>query len=287
MRQNNTTDKIIDYNNENCNIFAKYDCNNQHIKQHSAISSPKKLEDALKNRKKESKNISDLEDSELMYYFSDITSNHLTYSDISKNSILSLKADNLKLLSQIDYASHKIKKKKIVKEKPQKNKRILTPMEFYQYSLCRPSKKSCESLCNVLREHYKKKKLMINHNSQALVLSKCLQITWLPTTYLNPITECRFMDYILPLDSKMFEADFTEPMDWILKLDRIKRITEIQTDKVNNVLRLVLEDRDPIHSKEISPCRVFTLEYYKDWLLSLNNQKAKDFKDCLEKFQKQ
>ena len=95
------------------------------------------------------------------------------------------------------------------------------------------------------------------------------------------------MDYILPLDSSMFEKDFRTPVDQMLKLDRIKRITVIQTDKISNTFRLVLEDRDPLYTKEVSPCRIFTLGYYKDWLLSLNNQKAQEFKDCLEKFQKE
>ena len=188
MRQNNTTDKIIDYNNENCNIFPKYDCKYQRLDIDPDISSPKKYKDALNAKKNESKIVSDLEESELMYYFSDITSNHITCTESSQNSILSLKPDYPKLLHQVDYASHKIKKKKIpkekiLKEKPQINKKTLTPMDFYQYSLNRPCKKTSDMIINTLREHYKKKKLMFNHNTQAMVLSKGLTLNWLPTHY--------------------------------------------------------------------------------------------------------
>lgn len=99
------------------------------------------------------------------------------------------------------------------------------------------------------------------------------------------MVECRFMDYIFPLDSSLFDTQCKKPVSLLFGLDKIKRITMIEEDMNHNLFRLYVEDLDPLYAEKTSPNRHFNFGYYKEWLQSLNNQQAKCLQEGLEKYQ--
>lgn len=159
-------------------------------------------------------------------------------------------------------------------------------MEQYQYAVSKNRNNNMNQIVDHLRYYYTKRRISYNSKTDTTLLSKVLQLKWLPTTYLNPVQECRFMDYIFPLNSAMFEPEYSTNVNLLFGLDKIKRITSIENEFNKGQFKLHMEDRDPNFIQDLSPTRLFNLQYYKKWLLSLNKEKAKFFVDCLDKFQK-
>ena len=219
----------------------------------------------------------------LMYHYSELTENEFSDSAICEKTCKSdplIKRNNT---NKVESLSQKIKKRdKLVADKRQKTQ---TPREFYQYAISKPRSNNIEGLVSKLRDEYNAKKISYNCQSDQTILSRTLQLKWLPTTFLNPITDCRFMDYVFPLDSRVYDTDCSE-LSAFYGIDQIKRIILLENYKNNGLVRLTVEDSDPIYVKEVSPSRFFGFEYFKEWLLSLGNDKAKKLKESLEAFKK-
>lgn len=224
--------------------------------------------------------------SSLIYNFSDLTENEFSDSGTCKNSKTSYQHAKQINVNKVEFVSQKIKKKdKFIVEKLPKKEKVVTPREFYQYAISKPRINNMDILISNLRVEYDQNKISYNTQSDQTILSRTLQLKWLPTKYLNPITDCRFMDYVFPLNSRVYDTDCFE-MSAFYGIDQIKRVIRLENYKQNGLVRLIVEDCDPIYVNEVSPSRFFGFEYFKEWLLSLGSDKAKKFKESLEEYKK-
>ena len=78
-----------------------------------------------------------------------------------------------------------------------------------------------------------------------LAKKKMYKLKWIPTTFINPIQECRFMDYMFPLNSEMFRSNNNVVMKYYFKLEKIKRITSIERDLKTGSYKLLMEHANP------------------------------------------
>lgn len=101
---------------------------------------------------------------------------------------------------------------------------------------------------------------------------------------LNPYKEFRFMDWVLPLDSSMFEEFNTKTFSPIQGLEKIKRVVKSVNDKVKKEYRMYVEDIDPTSIDPTNLCNQNQLCYLLEWQESLNNKTALDFKNSLIEF---
>ena len=115
---------------------------------------------------------------------------------------------------------------------------------------------------------------------------KILQLKWLPTTFINPIQECRFMNYMFPLDSEMFKNNNNVVTNYYFKLEKIKRIISIEKNLKTSSYKLFMEDSNPQSASMYPQIRNTNIGYFKNWLMSLGNKRAIHFKEYLEMFEK-
>lgn len=227
------------------------------------------------------------EQSEIMYGFSDLTSANISNDACNKDgiSIKALSQHKLKKRLLVEFASQNMKKTgKIIEKKKKKSTKKLTHDDKYFYAIARVRKEDTNHMVEKLRCQFQNNKLKYDQLSERILLSKALRLKWLPTSFLSPIKECRFMDYVFPLDSEMFISDCNNPKNLIFGLEKIKKITHFEKDLTYGFYNLCLEENNPV--KDNNPGNFFQFEYYKKWLMSLNNEKASAFKESLENHQK-
>lgn len=223
--------------------------------------------------------------SEDIYGFSEITDYDSGNNDVNGAFKYCRPSKQFLRAKRPDFASQKIEKPKPCQKKITKHPKKLSPEQYYQYSIAKSRKQNMNNIVENLRHYYKSSKVKYNSKDDTTIISKALKLKWLPTRYINPMKECRFMDYIFPLDSNLFDPDCSKPVSLLFGLDKVKRMTMIEDDLDQNLFRLYMEDLDPLYTLETSPNRLFTFEYYKEWLQSLNNEKAKYLQECLEQYQ--
>lgn len=227
-----------------------------------------------------------------IYNYSSVTDNQSCLSTSSKfnrqNKCLSYhshenghKIDDNKKLDLLSSMSEKIKKEKLKPKKIIYSKSYLTPDDKYFYFCTKADRKNTNQLVVNIRKLYKKQILLFDQDYQ-MVIVKAISIKYLPTTYINPIKDIRFNDYVFILDSNIYNQYNENSRSIFYGLGQIMKISQIEKNLSTGNFNIFLEDKYPVKIDKISSNRPLDVDYFKEWLMSLNNEKAKQLKDSLE-----
>lgn len=176
------------------------------------------------------------------------------------------------------FLSQKIKKK--IKCDEKKGFAIFNNGEDIYNEVTKYSKESLNGIIALLNNN------SIVSKQKDIIKKKIFKLKFLPTKFINPVQECRFMDYMFPLNSEMFESDHKVVMKYYFQLEKIKRISSIERDLKTNSYKLFMEDANSQQISMYLDDKNSKLGYFKNWLMSLGNEKAIHFKEYLEIYEK-
>lgn len=180
-----------------------------------------------------------------------------------------------------EFLSHKIKKNKHNDKKAYK----MFSNQIENSHRQKYRNHNLNSFITQLRQYYKDENLINTKKNKQQLTRRILKLKWLPKTFINPKQECRYMDYMFPLDSNQFDQDSTVISKYYFKLPKIKRITSIEKNLKTNSYKLLFEDNNQQNATGGNSNRNFDVEYFKNWLMSLGNAKAMCFKYYLDNYQ--
>lgn len=190
-----------------------------------------------------------------------------------------------------DHTPRQQSSQKIKKNKSKRKRQIqLSPVnkkDFYYHLVVKARNRSIAQIVERIRTHYINKDFIYDYEKDKMILYKSFKLKWLPTTYINPIKEIRFLDYVFVLDYEMYKSENFESKNRRfdgsqLGYDKIKKITQIKTNLKNNMIKLIVEEKGSKDVENVINDTHFNIEYFKSWLMSMNDKKTKQIKDRLE-----
>lgn len=102
----------------------------------------------------------------------------------------------------------------------------------------------------------------------------------------NPIRSCRFYEYVFPFVSEFYSEDSCVQQKSFETLQMFKRIYQTENSVKKRKIKYFLEDKDLIDVNKNNECITQTINYFQEWLESLNSAKAKFFRDALIQYMK-
>lgn len=183
------------------------------------------------------------------------------------------------------FISQKIRKNKLDKNKVIISKKPISLEALYYYSVAKPRTRNTVQLVEKLRSHYTEKELMYDEDRQTMLLQKNLKVKWQPTTYINPIKEIRFFDYIFILESDMYKSEsYGENNRHFngtqLGFDKMYKCLMVEKKLKSNMIKLFIENKEEKNLEDIFDIK--EIEYLKSWLMSMNSEQTKQIKDGIE-----
>lgn len=187
-----------------------------------------------------------------------------------------------------DFASQKIRKNKSKRNKVIISKKPISLEALYHYSVAKPRICTVQIVEN-LRKHYTKKEFIYDEDRESILLQKTLKVKWLPTTYINPIKEIRFFDYIFALDSDMYKTECYDDNSHFdgsqYGFDKMYKIVMVEKELKSNMIKLFVENKEKKNTEDFINEKQIDIKYLKSWLMSMNSKQTKQIKDGIEKLQ--
>ena len=166
--------------------------------------------------------------------------------------------------------------------------RDLKYLEDYILASTKRRNLDMNSCLRKLNKYYYDGKLTENFYNDNFLLEKLVHLKDIKITYLNPVKEFRYLDYIFPLDRNLFleEADNNYTSIFYM-INKIKRQIKAEKKIKSKEVKLYQEDKqikfDTNSSKKFNTNH---MQYYKEWLLSLGNKRALLLKQAIDLHEK-
>ena len=186
--------------------------------------------------------------------------------------------------SRLSYTPKKEKcKRKIVKAK----KRTLGHIKNYRNNSIykinfNKRDNSTQEKVEKLRHAIINKQYHYDQKKKVSKLTMPLHLKYLSVeNFQNPIRSCRYFEYVFPLDAKLYCFGSENTRSLHENIGSFKRIYCVENLTLKKQIKYFIEERNPWLVGKNHEGILKTTSYFCDWLESLNNAKAKFFRDVL------
>ena len=162
---------------------------------------------------------------------------------------------------------------------------VLREMRLNKRAIPNWKNHSTHKVVNKLAEYKNFELYLYNKKSDEFYVKKILKPQYLNPVdlHLNPIKYLIFYQYVFPNDSSFLDSknSRSKPVSIFGELEMIKRLVSITYHKKKEKYTYNFDDRETGFSIWVQKTM---LEYYKEWLLSLNNRLAYEWYENINAF---
>ena len=186
----------------------------------------------------------------------------------------------------LGFASHKIKKDKKNKSKQIIDlKKVLTDLNYQNSVVRKLHHKDTNEIIDKLRAYYLNDEYVYDPKDGKVKFLKELNLKWLPTKFINPVKEIKVNDNMFILDSSKYSTESQFSADNVISWDlyglgKYKRVIRIKKNTIKDEFNLHIENATGYNTDNSNT--VCHINYFKEWLMSLNMKQAKQLKDALD-----